>query len=638
MTVVKRGRIVGIAVFAIWLAPFAGQPVQAEDVSAALTSPTVIIPSSISTIASRTAASADGRVLALAEIESDGLPSTLSATVSVDGGVTWTAPFALAPDVSVFAYDVSVSADGSHIVVAWTVGMARSRAYVASTTDGGVSWSTPVLIHGDSGIEDLEPRNLEQSSDGKTQLVVLESDSTSRTTSDGTLIAAVSRDAGSTWHLQFSPARDLYQTYHSASVSADGGLVAYAYESYGADTSRGQLRFAISSDGGNTWSSERAIVSGPSGSPGSQFVQLSASRIAIVNDEGPAMLVSTDGGATFATSVIGGGFTSHVECSSDQATCVEVMANGGRKGRTIYTTRSTDHAATWAPRQLLSDDGENFPLLATTPDFAEQAIVWTSWHHDQLNVAFSADQGKSWSKPANILSPGNFVRIATWQKDIAFLNWDTAHQRWFVGWNNTRETSNTFLGIHLDVTHLRFHGEGNTAGEVPASRAVLSGTTLTIAEMPNPISKPHNTFVGWTTSANGLGTSYAPSGESVTVVADIDLYAQWKPVPSHRVKLLANAVLRTSPASVVVYDDDAAFTVPDVTAASVNRGMKFVGWSTRADGAGPIFRAGSTIDIASAPTALYAVAAKRVTCAKGKLAKTISGPRATCPVGWSVRA
>ncbi len=65
--------------------------------------------------------------------------------------------------------------------------------------------------------------------------------------------------------------------------------------------------------------------------------------------------------------------------------------------------------------------------------------------------------------------------------------------------------------------------ENYTGSAVPATQSVLHGSIVP----PTVPARSDYMFAGWNTAADGSGTAYLP-GDSITVTADMILYAQWK--------------------------------------------------------------------------------------------------------------
>ena len=75
------------------------------------------------------------------------------------------------------------------------------------------------------------------------------------------------------------------------------------------------------------------------------------------------------------------------------------------------------------------------------------------------------------------------------------------------------------------------HQNGSTTGTLPSSHAgVLSGDSVTVLGNTGALAREGYSFNGWNTASNGSGTAYV-AGDSLTVSANITLYAQWLGAP-----------------------------------------------------------------------------------------------------------
>lgn len=75
---------------------------------------------------------------------------------------------------------------------------------------------------------------------------------------------------------------------------------------------------------------------------------------------------------------------------------------------------------------------------------------------------------------------------------------------------------------HLTVT---YHNNG---GSGVFSKAVYFGDYVVLSLDKAGLSHPDSLFTGWNDKADGKGTAYYP-GQSVTLLGNFILYAQWQP-------------------------------------------------------------------------------------------------------------
>jgi uncharacterized repeat protein (TIGR02543 family) len=110
------------------------------------------------------------------------------------------------------------------------------------------------------------------------------------------------------------------------------------------------------------------------------------------------------------------------------------------------------------------------------------------------------------------------------------------------------------------------------------------------------------TFAGWSTLANGTGTSYANGATYDFRIGDLSLYAQWSPAPTETANFSPSGASGTvQPLS---GSQGSQVTLPSGSGLS-NPGYTFGGWNTAADGSGTEYSSGAVITLTSDLT-LYA--------------------------------
>jgi uncharacterized repeat protein (TIGR02543 family) len=134
-------------------------------------------------------------------------------------------------------------------------------------------------------------------------------------------------------------------------------------------------------------------------------------------------------------------------------------------------------------------------------------------------------------------------------------------------------------------------GASDTTQSIPLSTA----TALT----SNTFNRTGYTFAGWTTNADGTGTSYA-NGQSVTLTGGITLYAKWT-ANSNTVTFNSNYGTPTTTTQSITTD-----TATNLTSNSFSRtGYTFAGWTANADGTGTSYTNSQSVTITGGLT-LYA--------------------------------
>jgi uncharacterized protein (TIGR02145 family)/uncharacterized repeat protein (TIGR02543 family) len=162
--------------------------------------------------------------------------------------------------------------------------------------------------------------------------------------------------------------------------------------------------------------------------------------------------------------------------------------------------------------------------------------LYAQWKANTYTVTYNANDGAG--VPTNqtkthdvALTLSTVVPIRT---GYVFTNWNTSANgngtSYASGASYTDNASVTLYAQWTVNTYTVTYNANDGTGE-PASQTKTHDVTLTLST-----SVPTRTgydFVGWNTSSNGSGTSYA-SGASYTANAGVTLYAQWsKPVVSN---------------------------------------------------------------------------------------------------------
>lgn len=152
-----------------------------------------------------------------------------------------------------------------------------------------------------------------------------------------------------------------------------------------------------------------------------------------------------------------------------------------------------------------------------------------------------------------------------------------------------------------DVT-LRYDGNGNTGGSVPASVTVPrydevkidgadAGSSLTKVVTDATGTKSY-IFGGWSTQS---GTDYF-TGKTMSVAADTTLYAKWVPTASTQLARIIYVGNGNDSGDYIRYDDTNAATYTIKTQGNMARsGYMFTGWNTAADGSGTAYNSSDLV-------------------------------------------
>ena len=196
------------------------------------------------------AMSADGLDIAAAYVENDGANSRVLVRTSADGGATWNPPDTLSdPGQNAGQPQVALSADGSHIAIAWIRSDGTNqRAQVTVSSNSGTTWSSPETLS-EVGLDASTP-TIDGSADGQALTLAWQISA-----SPGYRIQSrSSTNAGGAWsppttHSELGSAGNDPDVV----VSADGTSAAITWQRL-IDFTPSRVEAVTSADRGATWS------------------------------------------------------------------------------------------------------------------------------------------------------------------------------------------------------------------------------------------------------------------------------------------------------------------------------------------------------------------------------------------------
>jgi len=240
------------------------------------------------------------------EDDANGGPEQLFATVSVDGGATFGAAFALsahgaAADVDALSADLSQGV--LHVVWQDNITGTNAAYYTQYTVPTGALVTDVLLSTNASAAGGIVENDINVSAAGNNVIATFQNDYTT-SSSLHELSAVVSSDGGATWTADaviggYTPAVD--DTDHPVSLALDNGnfVIAYEHNATGSD----EIYALSSTDGGLTWVETASLGGGgfPAMSGGGDYVGINWTGTSF--PEGSQLVTSNDAGATFVPAI-----------------------------------------------------------------------------------------------------------------------------------------------------------------------------------------------------------------------------------------------------------------------------------------------------------------------------------------------
>ncbi len=374
--------------------------------------------------------------LLTAERAAPGEKPMLAYTRSEDGGATWTARVPVgegqpSPDPVKRGNDAQIVAAGDHLVAAWTTGadnkMGRGPLATAVSHDGGKTWKPGPSPSDARGVVDHAFTDLAADEAGGFHAVWLDNrPSSPPPVIDGRKLVASDQlpVAGGSTARPDTPAGP-------APVASDSDSRAEAPTVVRAHSPAKALRYARSTNGGNSWSANLTLDAACCECCWNSVLTLPSGKVCVLyRDKDPrdmALIQSADAGQTWGKPVtvgafnwgftgcphVGGAITAGGEQGRDLCAVVWTAKGGDEVG--VFALSSTDGGKTWSSPAPLGGPQSSRPDVAGSADGSRLLAVWDAFVDagpDVGNAAFtssSSDGGKTWSPPVRVSESGKSV-------------------------------------------------------------------------------------------------------------------------------------------------------------------------------------------------------------------------------------
>ena len=183
----------------------------------------------------------NGSIITAIWTRSDGANDLVQGASSTDGGLTWSTPATISA-AGEYAYAPSLVTDGTRVSVVWNAPVVR----FATSLDGGISWTAPVALSGANiGLPKLT-----------TGGGVLTAAWYMYSGADYSVHATSSSDGGATWTAP-TQLSDPSAGAYDPELTSDGTTITVIW--IAARTSDQRIESARSTDGGATWSAPTGL-------------------------------------------------------------------------------------------------------------------------------------------------------------------------------------------------------------------------------------------------------------------------------------------------------------------------------------------------------------------------------------------
>ena len=229
----------------------------------------------------------------------------------------------------------------------------------------------------------------------------------------------------------------------------------------------------------------------------------------------------------------------------------------------------------------VDQSGASWAPGASTTVIDTRYLFFAVWTATPRTVTYALNGG-SGTEPTALTGKtiGQIFSTATTSSTKAgytFGGWNDGTTNYPAGSSYTINLTNvTLTAVWNPATFsITYNGNGATGGATPSNGSFTTGGSYSIpANSVGNLAKAGFSFAGWSTAANGGGTSYTDAATTLTTTSDVILYAKWS-AASYAVTYVLNGATSALPTqSAVQYGS--TFTL---AAAATQTGKNFIGWS-----------------------------------------------------------
>ncbi|MBN1603013.1 MAG: InlB B-repeat-containing protein, partial [Chitinispirillaceae bacterium] len=157
----------------------------------------------------------------------------------------------------------------------------------------------------------------------------------------------------------------------------------------------------------------------------------------------------------------------------------------------------------------------------------------------------------------------------------------------------------------LPTYRISYNKNGADSGAVPVdSNTYYKGEEVTVAGNPGKLSKSSASFSGWNTKTDGTGESYNAGAKFPMPDSAVMLYVKWTTNPIYSIIYHSVSSTGGNVPSVVNADTGTQVTIAD-SGSLYKTGYSFVGWNSKEDGSGKLYKTGDKVTIGAVNIDLY---------------------------------